>query len=599
MNRIPEFPQMYLEYLRASQRSYSLSPVWLGGTSGSNGGVGGPPGGFLGQLPQSKVTYDTTEASAILTSGSSSLVDNLNHIRWMITSGSFGSFGSIGGSGVAGRVAVWTSASSLGSYGGFTYDSVGGVLSITSGSGYINQSAAYQVWNNKVIKFDAPTEIDTTGATSGSFLGYNGTKWVPMMVSASGGGGGSSGISGSGTATQIAYFTSGSVLSSTPSLAWNTSGSSLDVSQMVSVYGYSNAGDPGATVPGTSETYPRVVGYRSRGSSASKSAVQGGDFLLFLGAFGYDGSAYSSKPSAFIDFEAAEAFTSGSYGSAMRFWITRPNTAEQLSVSKMSSTGWTVGISNPGIVTRLSVANNDTANPNSQARVSVFTSGSNSGDPYLLLNATDQYAWTVGIDNSDSDKFKIDLQSVSVAGTTLANIGGNTALSIDSSLLPTWSLTSQVWGGKTIKFDASTEIDSSGATSGSLLGFNGSKWIPVMITSGSGGEAAIDSDAAMIPAVNGVELGSTPSSPGTGHRKIYAKSDGWYDENSTGTETLIGPLANTSVTPGSYTTVDLTVDAKGRITAVKNGTGNLQILVSGASPTTPLTNDTDTDYIYG
>ena len=53
--------------------------VVLGGSSGSAGGAGGPPGGFVGKLTQSKVCYDTTEAATA--AGSSSLVDNLNHIR--------------------------------------------------------------------------------------------------------------------------------------------------------------------------------------------------------------------------------------------------------------------------------------------------------------------------------------------------------------------------------------------------------------------------------------------------------------------------------------------------------------------------------------
>ncbi len=54
----------------------------LGGSSGPAGGTGGPPGGFVGQLIQSKVCYDTTEAE--LEAGSTSLVDNLNHIRYRV-----------------------------------------------------------------------------------------------------------------------------------------------------------------------------------------------------------------------------------------------------------------------------------------------------------------------------------------------------------------------------------------------------------------------------------------------------------------------------------------------------------------------------------
>lgn len=56
----------------------------LGGTSGSGGGSGGPPGGFIGQLAQRYSTYDLSEAATL--SGSGSLVDNLNHIRYRVQS---------------------------------------------------------------------------------------------------------------------------------------------------------------------------------------------------------------------------------------------------------------------------------------------------------------------------------------------------------------------------------------------------------------------------------------------------------------------------------------------------------------------------------
>ena len=57
-----------------------IERLWLGGSAGENGGVGQRPGGFIGQLNQTIVSYDTTEAETYL--GSGSLLDNLNHIRF-------------------------------------------------------------------------------------------------------------------------------------------------------------------------------------------------------------------------------------------------------------------------------------------------------------------------------------------------------------------------------------------------------------------------------------------------------------------------------------------------------------------------------------
>jgi hypothetical protein len=56
----------------------------LGGTSGELGGTGAPLKGFSGKLIQTKIAYDTTEASLVTTSAAPSLLDNLNHIRYTL-----------------------------------------------------------------------------------------------------------------------------------------------------------------------------------------------------------------------------------------------------------------------------------------------------------------------------------------------------------------------------------------------------------------------------------------------------------------------------------------------------------------------------------
>lgn len=74
-----------LQLVRSNQYQWFTVGVNLGGVSGEEGGSGIPLGGFIGQLIQSKVTFDTTEASTLdIPASGQSLVDNLNRMRYWI-----------------------------------------------------------------------------------------------------------------------------------------------------------------------------------------------------------------------------------------------------------------------------------------------------------------------------------------------------------------------------------------------------------------------------------------------------------------------------------------------------------------------------------
>jgi len=74
-----------IDYINMIERSANLRPLNLGGVTSTEGGDGGPPGGFMGYLPQTRVAYDLSEDATmdVPTSGES-LLDNLNHIRYRI-----------------------------------------------------------------------------------------------------------------------------------------------------------------------------------------------------------------------------------------------------------------------------------------------------------------------------------------------------------------------------------------------------------------------------------------------------------------------------------------------------------------------------------
>lgn len=83
------YEQTLLSYFEPFKFLMQSLPLNLGGISASGGGEGGPPGGFIGMLPQTRISYDYTEAE-IITSGESflvsgeSLLDNLNKIRYRV-----------------------------------------------------------------------------------------------------------------------------------------------------------------------------------------------------------------------------------------------------------------------------------------------------------------------------------------------------------------------------------------------------------------------------------------------------------------------------------------------------------------------------------
>ena len=53
-----------LDLINSVERSNRSLPLMLGGVASSGAGTSGPPGGFIGYLPQSRVTYDYSEIAA-------------------------------------------------------------------------------------------------------------------------------------------------------------------------------------------------------------------------------------------------------------------------------------------------------------------------------------------------------------------------------------------------------------------------------------------------------------------------------------------------------------------------------------------------------
>jgi len=80
---------------------------------------------------------------------------------------------------------------------------------------------------------------------------------------------------------------------------------------------------------------------------------------------------------------------------------------------------------NAGGVNTIRVANTSNA-VSSSARLSAGVAGTSAGDPYILWSVIGTQTWLAGIDNSDSDKFK-------VSSDNGADLGVSTRLTIDLS----------------------------------------------------------------------------------------------------------------------------------------------------------------------
>lgn len=87
MSKTGEFTETLIDLIDGSVRNQiggfsSNNKLVLGGSGGPGGGSGIPWGGVVGQLIQRLVTFDTTEAGTMCILPSSSILDNLNRIRY-------------------------------------------------------------------------------------------------------------------------------------------------------------------------------------------------------------------------------------------------------------------------------------------------------------------------------------------------------------------------------------------------------------------------------------------------------------------------------------------------------------------------------------
>src|SRR3990167_1373480 len=230
-NRVPDFTYDLAEMIGNNRRRSGIEPIFLGGTAGSGGGVGTPPGGFIGQLVQRQVTYDTDESDLSLTAGSSSVLDNLNHIRARLSTVSK-MWNRSGGSRATGDVVI-QDITQIDSYKTTTTPNDTRFIGVvreptTSGSqgyvtflGYAAQVNVTGPTNIGDYLYCSATAGKASPTTSGSSAGLIGVALSSGSTSVSAilrpnGELGSSALSGAGISGRIAEWTGAASLGSSP-----------------------------------------------------------------------------------------------------------------------------------------------------------------------------------------------------------------------------------------------------------------------------------------------------------------------------------------------------------------------------------------------
>lgn len=257
-------------------------------------------------------------------------------------------------------------------------------------------------------------------------------------------------VTGTGTATRVAFWTSGSAIGSDAGLYWDNTSKLLGVNVtplfMVHVRDRTGVapfyvadnylGDLVSTVSG-------FVGRQARGTPGAESAVQAGDVLAFLGGRGWGSTAFSAGSRAVVECVASETWSDAAQGARIEFLTTANGAASAATRVTVANDGEVTVASGP--VRQVTLGNvgggrTSLADPSHAANLDYTLPSAQSVASFLHNNGSGALSWVadtasgldhgglVGLTDDDHVGYTRLVGRAGTANDTLLSTNGNGSL---------------------------------------------------------------------------------------------------------------------------------------------------------------------------
>lgn len=173
--------------------------------------------------------------------------------------------------------------------------------------------------------------------------------------------------------------------------------------------------------------------------------------------------------------------------------VSTPTAGDTITAGQVAGSSAFIGTASlPGSTVQLS-ASNTSASANSDARMTSTVNGASGGDPYYLFSVSGVRNWGIGVDNDDSDTFKIDSNGILTTSSNWLNVTTNGRLygiALHNNAGAVTGTTNQYIASGTY-----TPTGRTGTNTTAVTGDSSTKWMRVGNVVTVGGRASITTSA--------------------------------------------------------------------------------------------------------